>query len=110
VAIGRFMLVLHSHMPYVLSHGKSPHGTDWIFESAIECYLPLLDTLERLRQQGIKPRWTVNMTPILAEQLDDPAFKAGFEEYCEEKIRYAEEDAKMFADSGELWMTGLAAM
>ncbi|QYK52664.1 MAG: DUF1957 domain-containing protein [Fimbriimonadaceae bacterium] len=110
MAIGRFMLVLHSHMPYVLSHGKSPHGTDWIFESAIECYLPLLDALERLRQQGIKPRWTVNITPILAEQLDDPAFKAGFEEYCEEKIRYAEEDAEMFSNSGELWMTGLAAM
>lgn len=104
------MLVLHSHMPYVLSHGKSPHGTDWLFESAIECYLPLLDVLDRLHERGIRPRWTVNITPILAEQLDDPAFVSGFEEYCLEKIAYAEEDRVMFESTGELWMTGLAAM
>lgn len=110
MAVGRFMLVLHSHMPYVLSHGKSPHGTDWLFESAAECYLPLLDALDRLRQQGIKPRWTVNMTPILAEQLDDEAFKSGFEEYCEEKIQAAILDQKNFRAKGELGMEGLAAM
>lgn len=108
MAIGRFMLVLHSHMPYVLSHGKSPHGTDWIFESAVECYLPILDALDRLRLQGIKPRWTINMTPILAEQLDDPSFKAGFEEYCEEKIQYAIQDLETFRSQGDLWLTGLA--
>ncbi len=104
------MLVLHSHMPYVLSHGKSPHGTDWIFESAAECYLPILDALDRLRAQGIRPRWTINMTPILAEQLDDPSFKAGFEEYCEEKIQAAIVDNQNFQAKGEVWMTGLAAM
>ncbi|MBS1710849.1 MAG: DUF1957 domain-containing protein [Armatimonadetes bacterium] len=110
MSVGRFMLVLHSHMPYVLSHGKSPHGTDWLFESAAECYLPLLDVLERFRQQGIKPRWTVNVTPILGEQLDDPAFKSGFIDYCEEKIAFAQQDKEMFEAQGELWMTGLSAM
>ena len=84
--VGRFLLCLHSHMPYVLSHGKSPHGTDWINESAAECYLPLLHALDRLEKEGIRPRWTVNMTPILAEQLEDPAFKDEFEYYCQSKI------------------------
>ncbi|MBS1713191.1 MAG: DUF1957 domain-containing protein [Armatimonadetes bacterium] len=110
MAIGRFMLVLHSHMPYVLSHGKSPHGTDWLFESAAECYLPLLDALDRLRAQGIKPRWTINVTPILAEQLDDPAFKDGFEDYCQEKVAYAKMDRERFAADGDLRMEGLSAM
>lgn len=110
MALGRFMLVLHSHMPYVLSHGKSPHGTDWIFESAAECYLPILDALDRLKNAGIHPRWTINLTPILAEQLDDPSFKSGFEEYCLEKIEAAQNDRKLFEDQGELWMMGLAAM
>ena len=104
------MLVLHSHMPYVLSHGKSPHGTDWLDESAVECYLPILDALDRLRNQGIKPRWTINVTPILAEQLDDEAFKSGFEDYCEEKIQFAIRDQEDFRAKGELWMEGLAAM
>jgi 1,4-alpha-glucan branching enzyme len=96
-------------MPYVLSHGKSPHGTDWINESAAECYLPLLHTLDRLHHEGIRPRWTVNMTPILAEQLADPSFKDGFEDYCQEKIDAAIADAKQFEIEGPLWMQGLAA-
>jgi len=106
--IGRFLLCLHSHMPYVLSHGKSPHGTDWLFESAAECYLPLLHTLDRLFNEGIRPRWTVNMTPILAEQLADESFKDGFEAYCQEKIDYALADQERFALEGQLGMQGLA--
>lgn len=104
------MLVLHTHMPYVLSHGKSPHGTDWIFEAAAECYLPLLHALDRLRQQGIRPNWTFNITPILAEQLDDEAFKDGFEEYCQEKINAAVSDQQRFEREGELMLMGTAAM
>ncbi|MBX3095583.1 MAG: DUF1957 domain-containing protein [Fimbriimonadaceae bacterium] len=107
--VGRFLLCLHSHMPYVLSHGKSPHGTDWLHESAAECYLPILDALERLRQQGIRPRWTINITPILAEQLDDPSFADGFEAYCEEKIAAALMDQENFETAGDLRMVGLAA-
>lgn len=108
--LGRFVLCLHSHMPYVLSHGKSPHGTDWIHESAAECYLPILHALDRLRNEGIHPRWTINMTPILAEQLEDPTFKSGFVAYCEEKIEAAISDQKRFELEGPLWMQGLAAM
>ncbi|MDH4387480.1 MAG: DUF1957 domain-containing protein [Fimbriimonas sp.] len=106
--VGRFLLCLHSHMPYVLSHGKSPHGTDWIHEAILECYLPLLDALWRLEQDGIKPRWTVNMTPILAEQLEDESLKDSFEHYCLEKIEYAKGDAVGFKAQGEMWMEGLA--
>ncbi|MHB8637035.1 MAG: glycoside hydrolase family 57 protein [Fimbriimonadaceae bacterium] len=107
--VGRFLLCLHSHMPYVLSHGKSPHGTDWLTEAAAECYLPLLHTLDRLRNEGIKPRWTVNIVPILAEQLTDPAFADEFENYCQEKIDFALADQRDFAAKGELWMEGVAA-
>jgi 1,4-alpha-glucan branching enzyme len=96
-------------MPYVLSHGKSPHGTDWINEATTECYLPLLHALDRLNNEGIKPRWTVNMTPILAEQLEDPAFKDEYEHYCQSKIDHAIADQKRFEREGPLWMQGLAA-
>ncbi|GIK31717.1 MAG: DUF1957 domain-containing protein [Armatimonadetes bacterium] len=105
---GRFLLCLHSHMPYVLSHGKSPHGTDWLMESAAECYLPILDVLDRLHRQGIRPRWTINLTPILCEQLADPSFGDEFEGYCQSKIDFALEDQKRFHGEGPLWMEGLA--
>jgi len=107
--VGRVLLCLHSHMPYVLSHGKSPHGTDWINESAAECYLPILHALDRLYTHGIRPRWTINITPVLAEQLEDPAFKDEFEGYCQEKIDIALSDQRRFEREGPLWMQGLAA-
>lgn len=108
--IGRFLLCLHSHMPYVLSHGRSPHGTDWLNESAAECYLPLLDVLRRLEEEDISPRWTVNLTPVLAEQLDDPGFAEGFEAYCLEKRDAAEADIERFMAEGALGMLGVANM
>ncbi len=108
MSVGRFLLCLHSHMPYVLSHGRSPHGTDWLTEAAAECYLPLLHALDRLNNEGIKPRWTVNVVPILAEQLSDEAFKDEFEWYCQSKIDYALGDQKRFELDEDLWMQGLA--
>lgn len=95
-------------MPYVLSHGKSPHGTDWLTEAAAECYLPLLHAIDRLHKEGIKPRWTFNVQPILAEQLSDEAFKAEFEDYCQSKIDAALHDQALFSKQGELWMEGVA--
>ena len=96
-------------MPYVLSHGKSPHGTDWINESAAECYLPILHALDRLSSEGIKPKWTINLTPILCEQLSDPSFKEGFIGYCQDKIDASLADGARFEREGPLWMQGLAA-
>jgi 1,4-alpha-glucan branching enzyme len=97
-------------MPYVLSHGKSPHGTDWLHESAAECYLPLLDVLRRLEADGIAPRWTVNLTPILAEQLRDPSFGDGFIGYCEDKIDAARQDTEKWQRDEQPWLRGLALM
>ena len=38
-----FVFTLHSHLPYVLNHGRWPHGSDWICEAAIDTYLPLIE-------------------------------------------------------------------
>ena len=42
-----FVLALHSHLPYVLNHGRWPHGSDWITEAAVDSYLPLVDSLPK---------------------------------------------------------------
>ena len=41
----RFVLTLHSHLPWVLHHGRWPHGSDWICEAALDTYLPLVAAL-----------------------------------------------------------------
>src|SRR5450759_2837077 len=48
-----FVLALHSHLPYVLNHGRWPHGSDWICEAAVDSYLPLVDSLQALAEEEI---------------------------------------------------------
>ncbi len=106
--LGYWMLVLHTHIPYVLSHGKSPHGTDWLSESLVECYLPLYDLTNRLQQRGIPARYTISFTPILQEQLADAEFQAEARAYMDAKIAAAQDDTRYFLQRGERWMAGLA--
>ena len=46
-----------------------PHCSDWLCEAAFECYLPLLEAAHRLVADGISPKWTINLSPVLTEQL-----------------------------------------
>ena len=96
-----FTLVLHSHIPYVLSHGSWPHGMDWLYEAAAECYLPLLLAFERLAEEGLPPRVVMSFTPVLADQLKDPGFRSGFEEYLGMKAEIAADDIKYFRKTGD---------
>ncbi len=93
---GGAVVVLHSHLPYVLGHGTWPHGENWLMESAVECYLPLLETCRRLQAAGVREFLTIGFTPVLAAQLADPRFPAAFGAYVEERRRQAMKDAAEF--------------
>ena len=93
---GYFAFVLHSHLPYVLSHGRWPHGTDWLCEAAAETYLPILRVLNELVAEGVKPKITLGLSPVLCEQLTDDSFKKEFINYVRIKIEAAESDANEF--------------
>jgi len=95
--IGSFTFVLHSHLPYVLDHGRWPHGMDWLNEAMAETYIPLIDLLYRLLEEGHSPRLTIGVTPVLAEQLSDSSFPAEFSSYLKEKIESAEADYRQFS-------------
>ena len=104
-----FSLVLHSHIPYVLAHGSWPHGMDWLYEAAAESYLPLLGVFERLAGEGISAGATISFTPVLMEQLKDPAFVEGFDEYLRMKIAGAVRDGESFERTGNAALRPLAA-
>lgn len=107
---GHFALVLHAHLPYVLSHGVWPHGTDWLNEATAECYVPLLNAFNRLANEGRPAKVTLNITPILLEQLANEGFKDDFIGYCDQRIVFAEQNEKEFHDTGRRHLEGLAAM
>lgn len=89
---GNFVLILHTHLPWVLHHGTSPHGVDWLSEAVAECYIPLLNVFNELVAEGIQPKVTLDISPVLCEQLEHPDFKIIFEDYCKAKITAARND------------------
>jgi len=94
--LGSFAFVLHSHIPYVLSHGRWPHGADWLLEVTAESYIPLLDTLYDLAEEGYSPKITIGLTPVLVEQLADESFRYEFAAYARMRARAASENKKQF--------------
>ena len=78
MSLGYFAFVLHSHLPYVLSHGRWPHGTDWLTEATAETYLPIIRTMKELVSEGCHPKLTIGLSPVLCEQLADNSFKDDF--------------------------------
>ncbi len=107
---GRIGMVLHAHLPYVISYGTWPHGMEWLNEAAAETYLPILDVCTRLAEGGIKAKLTLGITPVLAEQLSSDEFKESFVEYLNMKIRYARENEKEFKEVGDSKKVELASM
>ena len=90
---GNVVFVLHTHLPYVLHHGEWPHGSDWLCEAVSECYIPLLNVFHDLLAEGVQPSISIDISPILCEQLEHPDFKEIFIRYCDNKINLAHQDA-----------------
>ena len=104
-----FTFVLHSHLPWVLHHGRWPHGVDWLNEATAETYLPLWRVLHDRAQDGRPLGVTLGLTPVLCEQLAHPEFQREFLAYLEQKIAAAAEDRAWFNRSGEPALSALAA-
>lgn len=98
---GSTTFVLHSHLPYCRLAGRWPHGEEWLHEAMLECYLPLIRALRRLSREvpgslGV----TINMTPVLTEQIGDPLMREHFREYLAERIERAAADKARFGGGG----------
>jgi 1,4-alpha-glucan branching enzyme len=105
---GYASFVLHTHLPYCRLAGRWPHGEEWIHEALLECYLPLLSSLRRLASEGAGSLGvTINMTPILTEQLADPLIIEHFREYALDRLVRAERDIVRFKRASE--QHGIAA-
>ncbi len=98
--LGSFTFVLHSHLPYARLAGRWPHGEEWLHEAAVETYIPLLQTLYDLKEQGVYFRLTLGITPVLAEQLADADVLAHLDQYIDQKIEAAARDKIYFESPG----------
>ena len=95
------VVMLHSHLPYVLNHGRWPHGSDWICEAAIDTYLPLVEKFRALDELNIAAPVTIGFTPILANQLEHPAFAKELEDYFEQRLGFCDEAPASLESTGD---------
>jgi len=103
-----FVLTLHGHLPYVLHHGRWPHGSVWLCEAAFDSYLPLIEALQALERDKIASPITLGITPVLANQLAHPSFISEFEAYMERRLEGAAGAPVHLAASGDAALVPIA--
>ncbi|MGA1368164.1 MAG: glycoside hydrolase family 57 protein [Blastocatellia bacterium] len=93
MAIGYLSLVLHAHLPFV-RHPEYPDflEEDWLYEAISETYLPLLMAYRSLRDERVRFRVTMSMTPPLCEMLVDPLLQGRYVRHLEKLCELSERE------------------
>jgi len=98
MSVGQFVFMLHSHLPYYRKAGMWPFGEENLYECMAETYIPLLNAIAELYEEGIKAKLTIGITPILAEQLTDDHLKEGFIKFLDDRIEAIGKDLERYPD------------
>ena len=96
-----FVLALHSHLPYVLRHGRWPHGSDWLCEAALDSYLPLIEKLDELASRGVPAPLTLSISPVLANQLADPFFGSELDAFLTQRLASCDTARRTLPQTGD---------
>jgi 1,4-alpha-glucan branching enzyme len=88
---GHLILLLHAHLPYV-RHPEHEYSLEenWLFEALRETYIPLLNVLEGMVNDGISPHLTLSISPPLIEMLNDELLRKRFVRYMDNLIELSE--------------------
>lgn len=106
-SVGSFALVLHAHQPFVLGHGRWPHGSDWLCEAVVESYLPLLRVLRDAPSvRGTFPL-TLSFSPVLCEQVSSPLFQTELRTFLEHRLQACAETEAYFRHTNQEELVGV---
>jgi len=103
MTIGYLSLILHAHLPFV-RHPEYPDflEEDWLYEAISETYIPLLMAFNHLRDEGVKFRITMSMTPPLCEMLADPLLMGRYANHIGKLCELAEKEVERTKDQNFL--------
>ena len=88
---GYLSIVLHAHLPYVRHpEHESFFEENWLFEAITECYVPLIEMLDRLLMDGVHCRLTLSVSPTLMAMLNDDLLQSRYLKYLQSRIELAE--------------------
>ncbi len=100
---GKFVLLLHAHLPYVRHPEHEDFlEEDWFYEAIAETYVPLLRTFERLVADGAPVRLTMSITPTLAAMMEDPLLQERAARHLERCVALAGSEVRRTAGDEKL--------
>ena len=69
---GYVSFVLHAHLPFI-HHPESDDYLEesWLYEAISETYIPLLQSYQKLVDEGVNFRITMSITPTLLSMFDN---------------------------------------
>ena len=92
---GCLSLILHMHLPFV-RHPEHPEflEEEWLFEAITETYLPLLDVMHGLADEGVPFRIAMSVSPTLGHMLCDELLRSRYERHLDRLIAVAENEVR----------------
>ena len=77
--LGQLAIVLHAHLPYVRKNEKNSLEEDWLFQAILECYIPLLQTIESSKNENPEnTKLTISLSPTLLSLLNSKQIQETF--------------------------------
>ena len=93
--LGYLQLVLHAHLPFVRHPEYDDFlEEDWLFEAITETYVPVLHVLQRLKQENVRYRLAMSVSPTLAAMLADPLLNERYRRYLDKLTSLAESEVR----------------
>lgn len=91
---GFLCLILHAHLPYVRHPQSRELAENWLYEAITETYIPLLNMLNGLREEGVDYRLTLSLSPTLISMLTDDLIQEKYRQHLSRLIELAAKEVK----------------
>jgi 1,4-alpha-glucan branching enzyme len=100
-------IVVAAHLPYVrhlCEEGELPGPEyDLLFTSISQTYLPLVNLIKKLEEEGVKSKFSIVMTPTLCAMLDDTEIQNQYVEWLDRCIALGQKEIERVGkDSAKL--------
>lgn len=90
---GYVSFVLHAHLPFI-HHPESDDYLEesWLYEAISETYIPLLQSYQKLVDEGVNFRVTMSITPTLLSMFDNKLLQKKYINYLEKLIELSKKE------------------
>lgn len=87
------MIMLHAHLPYIrYPEHENFLEENWLYETMTETYIPLINILENLLDDGVDFRLSLSLSPPLIEMLSDDLLMSRYQRYLCKLIELSEKE------------------